>query len=86
MRAREHHTLQVISEQWINNKQMALQRKFSIATKTEVTNQRKCILQVVEEACRMVPELAISEEKPVEVRIHKLATGVHNTCTEMAWV
>ena len=34
----------------------------------------------------MVPELAIPEEELVEVRIHKLATGVHDTRTKMAWV
>ena len=34
----------------------------------------------------MVPELAIPEEEPVEVCVHKLATGVHNARTEMARV
>ncbi len=38
----------------------------------------------MEEACKMVLELAISEEDPIEVRIHKLATGVHDTQMEMA--
>jgi len=32
-------------------------------------------MQVVEEAYRMVPELAIQEEELVEARIHKLAIG-----------
>lgn len=34
----------------------------------------------------MVPELAIMEEEPVEVHIHKLATGVRDTRTEMVRV
>ncbi len=34
----------------------------------------------------MVPELAIREEEPVEVHIHKLAIGVHDTQTEMVRV
>jgi len=34
----------------------------------------------------MVPELAILEEELVEVYIHKLATGVCDTWTKMAWV
>lgn len=51
-----------------------------------MTNQSKKIMQVVEEACRMVLELAIPEEEPIEVHIRKLATGVHDTWTEMAWV
>eukprot|EP00253_Pinus_taeda_P013908 PITA_13908 len=42
--------------------------------------------KVIEEACRMVPELAILEEEPVEVRTCKLAIGVHDTQTKMARV
>ena len=34
----------------------------------------------------MVPELAIPEEEPVEVYLHKLAIGVCNTQMEMARV
>ena len=36
------------------------------------------------EACQMVPELAIPDGELIEVHIHKLATGVHDTCTELA--
>ena len=43
-------------------------------------------MQVIEEACIMVPKFAISEEEPVKVRIHKLATSVRDTWTEMARV
>ncbi len=55
MRADEHPTLEVISEQRINNKQMALQRNVAIVAKAEATNQSKKIMQVMEEALRMVP-------------------------------
>ncbi len=41
--------------------------------------QNKKIMQVVEEACRMVQELEIQAEELVEVHIWKLATGVCNT-------
>lgn len=34
----------------------------------------------------MVPELAIQKEEPVEIHIHKLATGVRDTQTEMVRV
>ncbi len=51
---------------------------------TEATKQSKRIMQVIEEACRMVPELAIPEEEPIEVGIHKMATGVCDAHTEMA--
>ena len=34
----------------------------------------------------MVPELAITKEEPVEVRIRKLAMRVNDTCAEMARV
>ena len=86
LRAREHRTLQVISEHQINNEQMALQINAKVAAKTEATNQIKHIMQVIEEACQMVPELAISKEELIEVHIHKLAIGVHDTHTEVARV
>jgi len=34
----------------------------------------------------MVPDLAILGEEPVDVHIHKLAKGVCDARTEMAWV
>lgn len=67
LRAREHRALQVINEQWINNKQMALYRNDNIVVETDATNQCNRIMQVIEEACRMVPELAILEEDLVKV-------------------
>lgn len=65
---------------------MALHRNVAIVAKTKVTNQSKKIMQVIEEACRMVPELAVPKEELVKVRIHKLATRVHDTQNEMVWV
>jgi len=53
---------------------------------TEETDQNKRILQVMEEACRMVLELAIHEEEPVEVHICKLDTGMRDAHTKMARV
>lgn len=53
---------------------------------TEVTNYNKRIMQVVKEACRIVPKLAFPKEEPVNVCICKLATGVRDPCTEMARV
>jgi len=69
----------VISEQKINNELMPLQRNVAINAKIEATSQSKKIIQVVEEACRMVLELAILEEEPVKVHICKLATAVRDT-------
>ena len=69
----------MISKQWINNEYMALHRNDAIATNTEATNQSKKIMQVMEEACRMDPGLAIPKEEPVKVRILNLATGVRDT-------
>lgn len=43
-------------------------------------------MQVVEEACQMVPELDIDAKERVEVRICKLDTGVHDARAEMARV
>lgn len=53
---------------------------------TEVTEQNKCIVQVMEEACRMVPKLAIPEEEPIKVHICKLSIGVRDAHTELARV
>ena len=50
---------------------------------TEVTNQNKHIMQVVEEACRMVSELAILEGELVEVHVRKFATGVRDARIEL---
>lgn len=52
-------------EQRIKNKQMALQRNVVITAEAEVTNQSKKFMQVMEEACIMVPKLAILEEEPI---------------------
>lgn len=61
--ARECHTLQVMSEQL---KKLGLQCNESV-------QQNKQIMQVVEEAFRMVLELNIQAEEPVEARAHELA-------------
>jgi len=74
----------VINEQKINNEQMALQR--DVAITVEVTSQSKKIIQVMEEAYRMVSELAIIEEELVEFRIRKLATWLHDTQRDMVQV
>ena len=52
----------------------------------KVVEQNKQIMQVVEEACQMVLELAIQAEELVEAHIRKLATGVHETRADMARV
>lgn len=44
MTSREHRTLQVMSEEKINNEQMALQRNVAISTKVEATSESKKIL------------------------------------------
>lgn len=48
--------------------------------------QNRKIVQVVEEACKMVPELTIQAEEPVEAGVRKLATGVCDARVEMARV
>lgn len=52
----------------------------------DVTDRKKRIVQVVEEACQMVSELAIPEEEPVEVHVHKISIGVYDAHTELAKV
>lgn len=52
----------------------------------EVVAQNKKMMQVVEEACHMVLELAIPVEELVEARVQKLATGLHDARAEMVGV
>jgi hypothetical protein len=79
LRARESRALQVLSEQKINMEQLSLQRD-------EVVSQNRQMVQVLEEACQMVPELAIPAEAPAEARIQRLAAGVREAREEMAKV
>ena len=71
--------MQVLSKQHINIEQLSLQCN-------EAVEQNKQIMQVVEEACQMVPELAIPEDAEADEQVYKLATGVCDACTELAKV
>lgn len=44
------------------------------------------MVQVLEESCQMVHELAIPTNTPAKVRIHQLVVGVHEAQEEMAKV
>jgi len=79
LRAREDRALQVLSEKKINMEQLSLQRD-------EVVSQNRQMVQVLEEAFQMVPELAIPANAPAEARIHRLAAGVHEAWEEMTKV
>ena len=52
----------------------------------EVMSQNRQMVQVLEEACQMVLELAIPAEEPAEVRIQRLAAGVREAREEMVKV
>lgn len=67
LRVHEWCALHVICEKIINNGQMVVQRDSSITTMNDVTNKKKHIVQVMEEACRMVLELAIPIDELVDV-------------------
>jgi len=83
LRAREQCALHVISEQRVNNAQMATQKKFVIDLFKVITDKNECTAKVVPEACRSVPELGIPEDEPMDVRIRKLTAGVHEARTEL---
>jgi len=68
-----------MSKQRINIEQFSLQHD-------KVVAQNRQIVQVVDEACQMVPELAIQVEQPTKVRIWKLAARVREAKEEMAKV
>lgn len=65
---------------------MALQQDSTITFVNDVTDRNKRIVQVIEEACQMVLELAIPEGEPIEVHIHKLAMGLRDACTKLTKV
>lgn len=68
--ARESHALQVLREKRINMEQFSLQFE-------KVVSQNRKMVQEIEEACQMVPELAIPAEALAEVCIQTLVVGVH---------
>jgi len=65
-----------MSEQCIKIEQLGLQC-------SEVVEQNKKIMHVMEEAYQMVLELDIHAEEQVEARVGKLATGVCDARVEM---
>jgi len=75
LHARESRVIQVLSEQKINMEQLSLQRD-------DLVSQNQHLVQVVDDACQSVPELAILVDLLVEVWIHRLATGVHEAREE----
>ena len=68
--------LQVLSEQKKNMKQLSLQCD-------ELVSQNQQLVQVIGNACRSVPELAILENIPTEARIHRLVVGVREVREKM---
>jgi len=78
MRAHEQHTLQVISEQKVNNAQMVMQRDFTIDLMNAITDKNERMAKVVTEACRSILELDIPDAEPVDVWTYKLVARVHN--------
>ena len=59
--------IQALDEKKIIMEQLSLQHD-------KLVSQNQQLVQVVDNACRSVPELAILADLPVEVRIHRLAT------------
>ena len=76
LRAREH-ALQMLSKKKINMEQLSLQCD-------EVVSQNRYMVQVLEEAFQMVPELAIPTEATIEACIQRLEVGVCKVKEEMA--
>lgn len=71
--------MQVLNEQKINMEQLSLQRN-----KVVLKNQQ--LVQVIEEACQTIPELAIPTDIPAEARIHRFIVGVCEAREEMTKV
>lgn len=56
--------------------QLSLQRD-------EVVSQNRQLVQVLDEGCQSIPQLAILADTPAEAHIHRLAAGVHKAQEEM---
>lgn len=79
LQARERCALQALSEKRINMEQLILERD-------GVVLQNRQLVQLLDEACQRIPEMAILADTPIEARIHRLATGVHKAQEEMTKV
>jgi len=66
MRACEHHALQVISEENINNEYMALQGETSLTSMVEITNTNISMIKAMREAYQMVTEFSIPEDEEID--------------------
>ena len=86
LQAREQRTLNVISEQKVNNIQLATQKNSIIDLLKATTEKNEHMTKVVVEACKTVPELDIPKYAPLDVRIRKLAAGVHEARTKLTKV
>jgi len=56
--------------------QLSLQRD-------EVVSQNRQLVQVIDESCQSISDLAIRENTPVEVHVHRLEVRVHEGWEEM---
>lgn len=86
LRSQEQCSLNVISEQKAKNDQLDVHKNYTIDLLKAIIENNEHITKVVAKACTTVPELDIPEDAPVDVRIQKLATRVHQVRTEMSKV
>jgi len=79
LQTRESRALHVLNEQKINMEQLSLQHN-------EVVSHNWKMVEVLEEACQMVPKLAIPVDAPAEARIDRLVVGVCEAWEDMTKV
>ena len=76
LQPRESREVQVPSEQKINIEKLSLQHD-------ELVSQIQQLVDMADDTYRCILELTIMVNLPVEVRIHSLVSGVHDTREEM---
>jgi len=68
----EKCVLQVINEQQVNNSQLTVQRDSTLNLVKDITDKNQCLVAVMAEVWRTVPELDIPEVESIYVRVQKL--------------
>lgn len=86
LRAWEKHTLILINEYRVNNEKIFAKKTNALKAKETIQVQSIHLAVAVAKVCKIVLELQIPQEVPLEAKIRKLAAGVREAKTEVARV
>lgn len=83
-RSRESCELSLMSEHRVNNEKMFTKNIEELQAKEKIQVQYAQLMVAMEKACRMVPNIHILEEEPLEAKIKELVAVVWDAKVEMA--